>query len=1122
MKRHIHPLLIALVFVAGLLAPMAASSQSIDPSLLIYPYNHLKWYTLESDHFQVHFQEGNDRTARVVIRIAEEVYGPITELYRLEPETKVSIVLKDREDYSNGAAYFFDNKIDIWVPALDSPLRGTNNWLRNVITHEFVHIVQIQASMKRSRRIPGIYLQWLGYENVRRPDVLYGYPNAIITYPIFSMNVPAWFAEGTAQFMRSDLRYDTWDSHRDMIMRTRVLNGTALSLDQMGTFSNKIAIEREVTYNSGFAFTRYLADRFGEDVLFEISHALSRKDVHTITNAIGNVTGTNGYQIYDEWIESLRVDYQSGMQGVRIDANELIEGDGFVNYYATPHPDGKRLFYLSNRGRDTYRASLYVTDMEGSDKKLVYEPDVTGADHVHTLSCGHSFEFKLRPDNSAFSISPDGNSLVFSQIRLNKFGETYRDLHIMDLSNTKKVRRITNDARLHEPAYSPDGKQIVAVYTNDGTQNIVLVDPETGDTTPLTNHSLGERVYRPLFSPDAAWIYFSYADLGHRSIRRINVQTKQIEKLLENGQVDFRDQFLSDDGSTLFYAADHDGIFNIWKLDLDSKVETQLTSVLGGAFMPAVTNDNILLYSEYKWDGYKLAKISLSDVKDPVAQAYRKPLYSFDVEDSIESISKLNAFDDRTIPFVTDVEWAGVDTSTVSIIDADLRDQSGNLELKKYDDVFTSFSFYPTIRFDNYSKLNGTNTSLINQGRWGKLGGNLWRDFKAGVYLTSRDVTDKFTIFGGALLGLGSLKSDGAGDFISPNRLVKLDRDMFLQVDYNGLPFIKRHWSPTVSLELTSIRRNVNNGLSIEEFPCISCLPDTSYADIAYDIFEAAIYFRSKLRSYDYVELGASYSPYRVATSSFISKEYQSEIAGSSSRYYIGSRFTAAYVVRMDLPYQHSDIAPIGLRGWFRYNYEPSRLLEKYSIENGQLNPEYQSNQNHSVELFARYGFMVKKQSFQVNLAGLAQLSTPGDDFFLNYYGGITGMRSYPFFALGGYRTIHSTVSWNIPMWKRIDKQLNRFTIDKVYTRVFTEVGNGWGNPMSNDEKLKTGIGAELRVGLVSNYMLPTRFFVSAAYGFNNITVNLPEQFITPTGATSVKYGREILLHFGLLFDFEM
>jgi hypothetical protein len=429
---------------------------------------------------------------------------------------------------------------------------------------------------------------------------------------------------------------------------------------------------------------------------------------------------------------------------------------------------------------------------------------------------------------------------------------------------------------------------------------------------------------------------------------------------------------------------------------------------------------------------------------------------------------------------------------------------------------------YPAIRFDNYSKLNGSNTSLINQGRWGSLGGNLWRDMKVGAYIGSRDVTEKFAVYGGALIGLGSIESDGSGDFVSPTRLVKLDRDLYLQFDYNGLPFIKRHWSPTVSMELTSIRRNVKDGLSIEEFPCISCLPDTSYANVAYDIFEAAMYFRSKLRAWDYVELGIAYSPYKVETSSFISKEYQSEIAGSSSRYFIGTRLTAAYVLRQDLPWQHSDIAPIGLRAWLRYNYEPSRLLDKYTIENGQLNPEYQNNRNHTLEWNSRYGFRFAKQTLQWNMTAFAQLKQPGDDFYLNYFGGLTGMRSYPFFALGGYRTINSSLSWNIPVWKRIDTQVNRFTVDKVFTRVFAEAGNGWGSPLSDNEKLKTGLGAELRVGLMSNYMLPSRFFVSTAYGFNDITLKLPEQFIRPSGSNTVNFGREFLFHFGLLFDFEL
>src|SRR5690606_23179554 len=219
----------------------------------------LTWYTIETEHFLVHFhadEAGADRgdasrSAQAVARIAEDVYGPITALYDYEPDTKVSIILKDFEDYSNGAAYFFDNKIEIWVPALDSPLRGDHNWLRNVITHEFTHIVQVQATMKASRQLPFIYVQWLEYEDVRRPDVLYGYPNVIASYPIPTISNPAWFAEGTAQYMRAGLHYDDWDTHRDMLLRTRVLADEVLSLDDMGGFYSHTSLERETVYNQG-------------------------------------------------------------------------------------------------------------------------------------------------------------------------------------------------------------------------------------------------------------------------------------------------------------------------------------------------------------------------------------------------------------------------------------------------------------------------------------------------------------------------------------------------------------------------------------------------------------------------------------------------------------------------------------------------------------------------------------------------------------------------------------------------------------------------------------------------------------------------------------------------------
>src|SRR5690606_10249111 len=209
-------------------------------------------------------------------------------------------------------------------------------------------------------------------------------------------------------------------------------------------------------------------------------------------------------------------------------------------------------------------------------------------------------------------ISADGNEIVFSQVRLNRYGETYRDLHIMSLDDNKSIRRLTNSARLHEPSFSPDGTRIAAIHTEDGTQNLVSVDAATGDITYLTSFTRNERLFRPIFSNDAQWLYLAMADSAQRTIRRYHIAEQRMETLLSDPNIDFRDPTLSDDNKTIYYASDRHGIFNIWSYDIASQQETQLTSVLGGALMPSLTKDGQILYSEYKWDGYKIAAIPLN------------------------------------------------------------------------------------------------------------------------------------------------------------------------------------------------------------------------------------------------------------------------------------------------------------------------------------------------------------------------------------------------------------------------------------------------------------------------------------------------------------------------------
>jgi hypothetical protein len=324
-------------------------------------------------------------------------------------------------------------------------------------------------------------------------------------------------------------------------------------------------------------------------------------------------------------------------------------------------------------------------------------------------------------------------------------------------------------------------------------------------------------------------------------------------------------------------------------------------------------------------------------------------------------------------------------------------------------------------------------------------------------------------------------------------------------------------------LDFYNLRRNVRDGLSIEEFPCTACLPDTTNVDIAYNIWEADIFLRSKLNEHNLFELGAGYSPYRVQTDGFYSQELESFVPSSSSEYFRGTTLTAAYIYENWVPYSNSDVAPVGFRSAFRYTYEPNKLLEKYEVEDGTLNPIYQDINNHSIETNVRVGYPIGNHSaFNFYGRGFSYLNNPNDFFYLDYIGGFTGMRSYPYFAVGGNTTALAKLSFTFPIAHKLHTQVGRHTFDKLFLRLFAETGNGWNGPLEIGNNLKTGIGGELRFAFNSYYLFPLKLFISSAYGFNKFDVTLPSEFITESTDSGVSYGQDFYFHFGLTFDFDV
>lgn len=560
-------------------------------------FNHpeLQWKTFETEHFVFHYHEGTEKTANRFANVAEHVYDTISNLYDYKLDKKLHVIVNDYDDFAQGGAYYYNNKISLWAPNLDTELRGTHDWFKNVFTHEFAHMMQLDAPKKAGSFIPGMYIQWMGYEKEKRKDVLTGYPNVIGSYNIPMNIIPSWFAEGVAQNQYPDMyNHDFWDSHRDMILRERMLSGLQFSYSKVSDYGNKTSHEAETVYNTGFAFVRYLMDTYGVDTPRKISEEMGKFSSFSFENAIERVVGVNGEELYNEWVAKKTSEYQEKVKTIEANLTEgnSISDGGFVQTHPKYSPDGKKLAYLSTleNGEVTfYRRSLYVKDLETGETEIVFPAIMF----------------------SSISWSPDSKKLYYAKYsKFSIYGNFILDLYEYDFE-TEEETRLTEGLRATNPEISADGNKIAFVASNDGTQNLYVLDLETDEVTNITQKDDGTQYYIPQFTKDGKHILVGTSDRNYgRNIVLLDLEGNIVESI--STPYDERHPVFSSDEKYIYYSSDKTGIFNIYRYNRETKENELLTNVRGGAFYPDIKDDK-LVYSNYK--GIKFELYEVTDIK---------------------------------------------------------------------------------------------------------------------------------------------------------------------------------------------------------------------------------------------------------------------------------------------------------------------------------------------------------------------------------------------------------------------------------------------------------------------------------------------------------------------------
>jgi hypothetical protein len=992
-------------------------------------YNHpeLKWLSFETEHFQIYYTEGLEDVAALAAQVAEEIHEPLCTLYDYRPDTKVALIFSDNDDIANAATYFQSNKIHFYATSMAWDFRGTHNWLRNVVTHEYTHMIQLGASRKWSRHIPALYAQVLGYEPERRPDVLYGYPNLLVSWPLPSVTVPAWFAEGTAQFQLNGNGYDSWDSHRDMLLRQATLSNRLLSFEDMGYFG-KSSLESEEVYNQGFALVRYIVKKTGGcDVLRGVSHDLSRPIPVTLDGALKRVTGKRGVQWYAEW--KVDVERQYGSLRDRLSpyltAADTVPAAGYVNLYPRLSPGGRYVAFISNQNRDYFgQTSLYLYDFDQRELTRV-----AGAVH------------------GALAWLPDTSGIIFSRRAVRPWnGSLQHDLYAYLLKDKREVR-LSRGLRAESVDVSPDGKWLVFTINDEGRRDIAFapmpdlkekveqITPEHLRYRRLSDPN--EQYYLPRWSPDGRHIAVAQHLGEGRNVRIFEVGDScgslTLRKEFAGDDVELRDPSWTADGRHLLISWDESGIANIYRLNVEDGSREQLTCVLGGAYYPDM-QDGRLVYVDFRDHGFRVCR---TENPEPLKHT-RSTLDS--------------ATTDGGVPYSSRVPKPNYSFSVP------------RMAAKPYKPAFESLYWFPRIAFD-------------------------YGTFKPGTYLLVNDFLEKLSFLGGFALNQ------------------KGDYDLFGMVEY-------RASYPTVFVEYYNIQRRLSSVFAdssriVGEEPGFIPVYDNYRIRYRYNLNEVDLGLRVPVAEGSYGRVTAVYNRYnalnRFEDGTTIGITYFKGWAGKAGFFTDQRRPGIASEINPEGGYKayleytrtnylfYTDLAiggnAVGLQEIYApYNYD---LIEG-GVEKYLSLPGW----DHTLELRGRGGYIGERV----------------DPFFFVYAGGLPGMRGYSYYSLGGERVAIGTATYRFPIVRRAALNLWPFSLNHLYGGVFTDVGDAWRGDF-DAHRLKTDVGAGLRLQLHSFYSYPTAVGFDAAYGFDRFTVS-------EEGSAPTTYGKEWRFYLTVLFQF--
>jgi Tol biopolymer transport system component len=505
------------------------------------------------------------------------------------------------------------------------PLAGPLSETNHVIGHELIHAFQYDITGAMRSTFAG-----------RAPSI---------------SKLPLWFIEGMAEF----LTLGPNDPFTAMWMRDAVLN----KIPTVSDLNNP----EYFPYRYGDALLAYIAGKWGDRKIAEM--LTTSVFIGNIDDAIDTLFHVTPDSLSKMWAQSLHNQYDS-LKSITSRPSDygkrLIskENGGELNIAPVLSPDGKNLAFFSSK--NLFAIDLFLADAKtGKIKRTILKTELDP--HLESI------EFI----NSGGAWSPDSKQFVFSAVTKGR-----PILSIIDIStgNTIKEKRFNSLGEILNPAWSPDGRYIAFSGIKGGLTDLFIYDMQTDSLRRLTKDAFAE--IQPAWSPDGKRIAFvtdrfttnlKDLDIGNYTLGLLNPDNGDITEIKTFNNAKSINPQWSNDGKSIYFLSDPQGITNLYKIDLNSHNITQLTNLFVGitgitdispALSVAGKNDEIVV-STFEKRRYNIYRLNQVRPESPVQLTGPDPAILPPATRA--STMLVNSFADPTYGLPTDSNYTVTDYS---------------------------------------------------------------------------------------------------------------------------------------------------------------------------------------------------------------------------------------------------------------------------------------------------------------------------------------------------------------------------------------------------------------------------------------------------------------------------